>query len=102
MKTKVLFCFDCEDYTDTRSTDMLPMLADVLGRNGVTGHFMMVGLLAEAIKTQHRIDVISALKNHAIGFHTYGHSLHPTVAEYTDIASFEETQILLNEEEEEV
>ena len=99
MKTKVLFCFDSEDYTDAYSTDMLPRLADVLGRNGVCGHFMIVGLLAEAIEKQNRTDVIDAMKAHSVGFHTYGHTLHPTVAEYTDVESFEEAQRRLMAEE---
>lgn len=98
-KTKILFCFDSEDYTAPRSADMLVRLADTLGSHGVVGHFMVVGLLAEYIEKAKRTDVTEALKDHDIGFHTYGHSLHPTLSEYTDIESYEEAQVLLESEE---
>ena len=98
MKTKVLFCFDSEDYTSPCSTDMLPLLAQLLEKHGIAGNFMMVGLLAESVQREGRRDVTEALRSHVIGFHTYGHTLHPDVAEATDVEDYGEAQRRLDEE----
>ena len=59
----------------------------------------MVGLLAKHLKEWGRDDVIEALSHHEIGTHTYGHTLHPMINEYTDIEDFYEAQKRLIEEE---
>lgn len=88
MKTKILFSFDCEDYTSDRSTDMLVRLGNTLANNGVVGHFQMVALLAADIERKSRQDVIQALEPHQIGYHSYDHSIHPNLMEKTDVEGF--------------
>ena len=88
MKTKILFSFDCEDYTSDRSTDMLVRLGNTLANNGVVGHFQMVALLAADIERKNRQDVIQALGPHRIGYHSYDHSIHPNLMEKTDVKDF--------------
>ncbi len=89
MKTKILFSFDCEDYTSDRSTDMLVRLGDTLAANGVVGHFQTVGMLAADIERRNRRDAVRALAPHRIGYHSYDHSVHPNLMEKTDTADYE-------------
>ena len=80
-KTDVMFFFDTEDFTSETCADATMHLANLLTEEGVTGHFAVVGLLAEQFTNWGRSDVVKALKPHIIGTHTYGHTLHPTIAE---------------------
>lgn len=48
----------------------------------------MVGLVAEQLMKWSRRDVIEALSHYEVGLHSYGHTLHPTINEYTDIEDF--------------
>lgn len=80
-KTDVMFFFDTEDFTSETCADATLHLANLLTEEGVKGHFAVVALLAEQFTNWGRSDVVEALKPHIIGTHTYGHSLHPTIAE---------------------
>lgn len=86
--TELMFFFDTEDFTSNRSADAIADLAGILTGEGITGHFAIVGLLAKQLEQWGRADVISALKPHLIGTHTYGHSLHPDICEQTDFEDF--------------
>lgn len=86
--TDIIFSFDTEDFTSNRSADAIYREAEILRQEGVKGGFCIVGLLAEQLEKWGRQDVLEELKFHDIGTHTYGHSLHPTINEYTDIESF--------------
>ncbi len=88
--TEVIFSFDTENFTSNRGADGIYNEAELLREAGVTGCFCVTGLLAEQLKNWKRDDVISALKHHEISLHTYGHSLHPVIDEYTDIENYEE------------
>ena len=46
--------------------------------------------MAKHLKDWGRQDVIDALSHHEIGTHTYGHTLHPMINEYTDLESFDD------------
>jgi len=80
-KTDVMFFFDTEDFTSETCADATLHLANLLTEEGVTGHFAVVGLFAEQLTNWGRSDVVEALKRHIVGTHTYGHTLHPTIAE---------------------
>lgn len=87
-KTKIVISLDTEDFTQNHAADAIKMLADLFTGEGVRANFCLVGLLASQLEAWGRRDVLDALKNHEIGSHTYGHSLHPMIDEYTDIADF--------------
>lgn len=89
-QTDVIFSFDAEDFTSNTAADAIYREAEILREEGVRGGFCIVGLLAKQLKTWGRTDVQTALKHHDILTHSYGHSLHPTLHEYTDIADFDE------------
>ena len=80
-KTDILFFFDTEDFTSETCAEATLHLANLMTEEGVKGHFATVALFAEQLTNWGRSDVTEAMKNHIIGTHTYGHSLHPTIAE---------------------
>lgn len=90
--TDIIFSFDTEDFTSSRSADGILYEANLFREEGVKGCFCVVGLLARQLKKWGRTDVIEALSHHEIGTHTYGHTLHPMINEYTDIEDFYKAQ----------
>lgn len=97
--TELVFSFDTEDFTSSRAADAIVREAELFREEGIRGCFCMVGLLAGELKRNGRTDVLEALKYHEIDFHTYGHTVHPMIDEYTDIESFDEAHRLLTEQE---
>lgn len=90
--TDIIFSFDTEDFTSCSAADAILREAEILREEGVRGCFCMVGLLAEQLENWKRDDVLAALKHHEIATHSYGHTLHPTINEYTDIQDFDEAR----------
>ena len=86
--TDIIFSFDTEDFTSSRAADGILYEANLFHEEGVRGCFQLVGLLAKQLKAWGREDVIEALSHHEIDTHTYGHTLHPMINEYTDIEDF--------------
>lgn len=98
--TEVFFSFDTEDYVNPIGADGVLRSAELLRNAGIQGCFCVVARTAEAFVKWGRTDVIEALRHHEISTHSYAHSYHPTINEYTDIADFEEamTRFLTLEE----
>lgn len=88
--TELVFSFDTEDFTSNTSANAILREAQILSDAGIRGCFVVVGLLAWQLKNWQRDDVIRALSKHEIGLHSWGHTLHPTINEYTDISDFDE------------
>jgi len=78
----VLLWFDTEDYILPQSDDAAKRLAVFLTQQGIPATFKVVGEKARVLQQRQRQDVISALAQHEIGYHSNTHSQHPTVAEY--------------------
>ena len=90
--TYIVFSFDTEDYVNPHAADGILRCAEILRSEGIRGCFNVVAKLAEALVKWGRQDVIEALKYHEIETHSYAHSWHPTINEYTDIEDFEEAK----------
>lgn len=86
--TDIIFSFDTEDFTSNTAANAIKREADILHSEGIKGCFCLVGLLAEQLLSWGRHDVLASLSNHEIQLHTYGHTLHPMLNEYTDIDDF--------------
>ena len=86
--TDVVISFDTEDFTCNRAADGILDIANLLKEEGIRGCFNIVGLLAEQLVAWGRTDVLEALKYHEIETHSYGHSLHPCINEYTNTEDF--------------
>ncbi len=87
-KTKIMFCYDTEDFTTVESTEAAAKMADILTEEGCKGSFMTVGRVAQELIKSKRFDLIDRLNRHEIDFHTKDHTVHPTLIEYTDIEDF--------------
>lgn len=88
--TELIFSFDTEDFTSNEAANAIFREAEILREEGVKGCFCLVGMLAEQLVNWGRHDVIEALSHHEIANHTYGHSVHPLLNEYTDIDDVKE------------
>jgi hypothetical protein len=78
----VILWFDTEDYLLPASDDAAKRVAEILSARGIRGTFKVVGEKARVLERRGRADVIAALKQHDIGYHSNLHSVHPTPAEY--------------------
>ena len=85
-----LFWFDVEDCTITQSDDAAKRLANILTAHDVRGTFKVVGQKARMLRQRIRYDVIDALQQHDIGFHSNWHGLRPQIAEYLAPCDWEE------------
>jgi len=99
--TEIIFSFDTEDFTSNTAADAIYREAEILREQGVRGGFCVVGLVAKQLLNWGRDDVLEALSHHDILSHTYKHSIHPTLHEYTDIEDFETAYKMVEAEEKE-
>ncbi len=90
--TDIIFSFDTEDFTSSVAADAIYEEAEILRKEGVKGGFCIVGLLAKQLINWGKEDVMKALTHHVIGNHSFGHTYHPTINEYTDLEDFDEAQ----------
>ena len=88
--TKLIFSFDTEDYVNPIGADGIADVAGMLEEYGYKGCFQVVALLAQALQKWGRQDIIDRLKaHHEVDYHSYAHSMHPTINEYTDLCDFD-------------
>ncbi len=74
--------FDTEDFIHPRADDAALKLALELERLGVKATFKVVAEKARVLEKRGRTDVIRALAQHDIGYHSENHSIPPTPAQY--------------------
>jgi hypothetical protein len=86
----VVLWFDTEDYILTQDDDATKRLAEMLTRLGVRATFKIVGEKARVLESRGRRDVIAALQQHDIGYHSNTHSQQPTIAVYLQNAGWED------------
>ena len=94
--------FDVEDSTTPAAAgidDIPKWLAEIMSEEGVTGTFFVIGEKARSLEGRGRRDVIAAMAKHDIGSHTNRGSLHPTVTEQLEKASWEDGVGLMLEQE---
>jgi len=86
----IILWFDTEDYILPQSDDAAKRLAVFLSQQGIHATFKVVGEKGRTLERRHRSDVIGALAQHEIGYHSNTHSQHPTVAEYESALGWDE------------
>lgn len=89
-KVYVLLWFDTEDYILPQSDDAAKRLAVFLTQQGVRATFKVVGEKARVLEQRGRRDVIGAIAQHEIGYHSNLHSQHPTPAEYSSFLDWQD------------
>jgi len=85
----VMFTFDTEDFLTPETNPVLGELVGILNKHGVKGEFYIVAEKARVLAERFP-EVIEVLAKHTIGYHQNGHSVHPTIAEYSDRKSWRE------------
>ncbi len=78
----VTLFMDVEDLVALEADDIAKTCSDILAEEEVRATMCVVGEKARLLKERGRTDVIRALAQHDIGFHTATHSVHPTITEY--------------------
>ena len=78
----VMLWFDTEDYIEPAADDAALRIATDLEKAGVRATFKVVGEKARVLESRGRRDVIRALAQHDIGYHSNFHSIQPTPALY--------------------
>ena len=86
----VTLWFDTEDYILPQDDDATKRLAEMLTRLGCGRTFKVVGEKARVLEQRGRTDVIAALKQHDIGYHSNTHSQQPTIAVYLQNAGWDD------------
>ncbi len=90
MKAIGLIRYDVEDYVTTESHDALQAILTAMHQNGVPGSYGLVGKKAEALWRDGYAETLASLRQEpALGFHSWSHSEHPTIAEQLEHLSFE-------------
>jgi hypothetical protein len=78
----VAFWFDTEDFILPQADDAAKRLAEMFIKRHVKATFKVVGEKAKVLEERGRDDVIAALAQNDIGYHSTYHSIHPTPSEY--------------------
>jgi len=81
---KVIFSFDTEDYINLQAEEAVLRLAHTLEGEGVRGCFCVVGEVAATWRRRGSNQVLEALRPHEIASHTWRHSWHPNIVEYSE------------------
>ena len=100
MPTKLrrfIFTFDVEDFINQNEVFALQKILKMLQKYDLKAIFFITGHMAEKLSNYPQI--IEALKNHEIGYHSSSHSVHPTIPEYTDVKNYEEAYKIALERE---
>jgi peptidoglycan/xylan/chitin deacetylase (PgdA/CDA1 family) len=83
---KLILTFDVEDFINPNEITALQIITEMLEKHDLRALFFITAHLAEKLKDFP--NVLSLLQNHEIGFHSSGHSVHPTIPEYTDVEDY--------------
>jgi hypothetical protein len=89
-KVYVLFAFDVEDYIGPETDTGLKRLLDIFEAQGAQASWKLVGEKLRVLESRGRSDILRALAQQDVGYHTNFHSRHPTVAEYLQDKEWEE------------
>ena len=85
--------FDVEDWLTPAADWALEHILDELERVGARANFAVVGLKARALVERGRTDLLQRMAHlGTVGFHSYSHSLHPTLAEELEPLAREEAE----------
>jgi peptidoglycan/xylan/chitin deacetylase (PgdA/CDA1 family) len=85
---QLILTFDIEDFINSNETHALRFILTMLSKHDLKALFFLTGHVAE--RFSNNPEILDLLAEHEIGFHSSGHSVHPTIPEYTDTESYEE------------
>jgi hypothetical protein len=85
---RLYLTFDTEDSISENSVWVLRRILESLRRHDLEGLFFITGHMAERLGSFPAI--VDSLREHQIGYHSSGHSVHPTIFEFTDVENYEQ------------
>lgn len=80
--------FDVEDFISENSVPGLHNILELLKKHELTALFFITGAMAQ--KLSNFPATLDLLREQQIGYHSSGHSVHPTIFEFTDVESYQE------------
>jgi peptidoglycan/xylan/chitin deacetylase (PgdA/CDA1 family) len=86
MPRKLFLTFDVEDFISRSSITALQTVLELLKKHRLKALFFITGHMAEKLRDFPH--VLEMLDEHQIGYHSSGHSVHPTVFEFTDVEDY--------------
>lgn len=86
----ISLCFDVEDPYNEPEDEAVLQVVEALDSARIRGSFCITGAKCISLLQRNRKDVLAALRKHAIGLHTYQHSVHPTLMELVEGVTWDE------------
>lgn len=81
---------DMEDYITPESDEPPLHIAQIAKKHGVTLVVKLVGEKLRVLQKRNRRDVIEAVSEHDMGYHSDKHNFHPTIIEYVESLEWDE------------
>jgi peptidoglycan/xylan/chitin deacetylase (PgdA/CDA1 family) len=76
---KVFISFATEEFVTPAHNEVLIRIASILSERNIVGSFHLTGELARNLRDNQRFDVIEALRQHEIGYHSNTHGAFPFI-----------------------
>ncbi|MGI6087773.1 MAG: hypothetical protein ACOYCD_07530 [Kiritimatiellia bacterium] len=87
---KITISFATEEFVTPEHDDVILRLATILRQRGITGSFHLTGDYARKLRERRRSDVITALREHEIGYHGNTHGALPFLIGICEERSWED------------
>ena len=94
---KFYLTFDVEDFISKNAIPALHTLLEGMNNLDLKGLFFITAHKAE--KLQDYPSTVDLLNEHIIGYHSSGHTVHPTIPEFTDLENYQEARVVSLERE---
>lgn len=85
-----MLSFATEEFVTPGHDEVLLRLAAALSRRGIRGSFHLTGDLARHLRASRRMDVVKALRDHEIGYHSNTHGAIPFLAGICEESSWDD------------
>ncbi len=85
---RLFLTFDTEDFISENSILSLNFVLELLKKYELKALFFITGHMTERLLNFP--NTVELLAEHQIGFHSSGHSVHPTIFEFTDVRNYQE------------
>ena len=76
---KLFISFATEEFVTPAHNEILIKIASILSDRSITGSFHLTGEFARNLRHNRRSDLIEALQQHEIGYHSNTHGAHPFI-----------------------
>ena len=89
---KLVLTFDVEDFINSNEITAIYSVLEILAKYDFKALFFITGHVAEKLANYPAL--LDLLETHEIGFHSSGHSVRPTIPEYTDVEDYKQAYVI--------